>query len=67
MVTHPTAFCRTPAITELPMTGSDANGTNISEHHCHIRAECVCVGVWVVYGTVGVGGAGAGGFWAVWA
>ena len=23
--------------------------------------------MWVVYGAVGVGGAGAGGFWAAWA
>ena len=42
MVTHPTAFCRTPAITELPMTGSDANGTNNSEHHRHLRVVAVC-------------------------
>lgn len=27
----------------------------------------MCVGVWVVYGAVGVGDAGTGGFRAVWA
>ena len=41
--------------------------SHISEHHCHIRAECVCARIGAVYGAVGVGGAGAGGFWAVWA
>ena len=40
---------------------------NHSEHHSDIWAVAVCVGVWAVYGAVGVGGAGAGGFWAVWA
>lgn len=41
--------------------------SHISEHHSDIRAVAVCVDVWVVCGAVGVGGAGVGGFWVVWA
>ena len=39
---------------------NDSESAHILEHHSHVWAECVCVGVWVVYGAVGVAGAGAG-------
>jgi hypothetical protein len=35
--------------------------SNISQHHCDIRAELVSARVGAVYSAVGVGGAGADG------